>query len=130
MHEVQLKRKDDSVNLLVDPIWNQAAPVLKTAWVMHGAEAVVTSGADGDHSKNTAHTSGRALDLRIFTIQQKERRVFCSRLAQALVACLGPYFYVVLESDHVHVEYAPPGATPNIIAHRPGIHFYVQKGVL
>ena len=128
MHEVQLKRKDDSVNLLVDPIWNQAAPILKTAYIMHGAEAVVTSGADGDHSKKTAHTSGRALDLRIFTIPQKERRVFCSRLAQALVACLGPYFWVVLETtpEHIHVEYAPPGTNPKIKNLRAGIHFYVE----
>src|SRR5688500_7530198 len=112
MHEVQLKPKSPGVNLLVDPIFNQAAPILKTAWIMQCAECIVTSGNAGDHSKRTAHDDGRALDLRSSNLSPALWRTFGSRLAQALVTQLGPYFYLVLERDHFHLEYAPPGTKP------------------
>jgi hypothetical protein len=124
--EVQLKRKDSTVNLQVHPMFNQAAPILKTAWIMHGASPTVTSGADGTHSANSAHYKGQALDLRIFNLPFKSLGLlqFCNRLADALVEVCGPYFFVVLESDHIHLELVEPGQVPNIKGYKPGLHFY------
>lgn len=127
--EVQLKRKNESVNLLVDPVFTQAAPILKTAWTMYGAECVVTSGRDGKHSENSAHYRGQALDLRTSNLQATIWRSFGSRLANALVSQLGPYWFVVFERDHYHIEYAEPGKRPNIVTFRAGIHFYAQRGL-
>lgn len=127
---IDLKRKDASVSLQLDPAFKLAAPVLKTAWIMYGAECVVTSGRDGKHSVNSAHYLGRAVDLRHWNlpiVKGVGHVRFGTNLAKALVESCGPYWFVVLESDHFHVEHAHPGTRPNILAWREGVHFYQQK---
>lgn len=123
--EVNLKAKGPSVNLMVNPVFMEAAPILKTAWLMYGAECVVTSGRDGVHSRQSAHDKGNALDLRTYNLGNKVF-VFGPRLAAALVENLGPYWYLVLERDHFHLEVVAPGEAPNIKWFKPGKHFYVQ----
>jgi len=117
---MKMKKKDDTVKLDVNPAFNLAEQVLKTAWIMHDQECVITSGKDGKHSTLSAHYSGNALDLRIWGI--KNLPEFAENLADALLECCGPGYYVVLEGDHIHLEYS--AGKPNIKGWKAGKYVY------
>jgi hypothetical protein len=119
-----LKAKSAEVNLLIHPAFKLAAPILHTAWKMHGAECVVTSGRDGKHSENSAHYVGRAVDLRTWNIPG-DVQAFASNLSKALVSWMGREWYVVLEESHIHLEFSM--TTPNIKGWVKGKNLYVQK---
>lgn len=120
---IDIKKKDGTVNLDVNPAFTQAVPVLKTAWAMLGLDCVVTSGKDGQHSKNSAHYSGNALDLRTWDISKHMTPMaFGYNLAVALKLVCGDGFYVVLDGDHIHLEYSL--AVPNIKGWVAGKLFY------
>lgn len=72
-------------------------------------DPVVTSGRDGGHSEKSLHYGSaedfreRAFDLRtrdLNLVQQKNAE-------ESIRTLLGPMFDVVLERDHLHVEYQP-----------------------
>lgn len=64
---------------------------------------VITSAVDGVHTKGSLHPKGRACDYRIwyFTEEQLEE------LVRAINKALGPGYDVVMEADHLHIEYDP-----------------------
>lgn len=64
---------------------------------------VITSVADGKHSRGSLHYVGCAVDLRL-PHQQK------GAITNALKAALGTDFDVVLEGSHIHVEFQPKEA--------------------
>ncbi len=67
-------------------------------------ETVITSGNDGKHMRNSLHYFNRAVDLRTYFFRsEEEKRLVAKRVAEIA----GPAFDVVLESDHLHVEYDP-----------------------
>tara|TARA_Y100000310_G_scaffold336832_1_gene422402 strand:+ start:1579 stop:1881 length:303 start_codon:yes stop_codon:yes gene_type:complete len=66
------------------------------------AEAVMTSGVEGRHSHGSIHYAGGAFDLRISNIPGAEQ-LARDRLAERI----GADFDVVLEGNHIHVEYQP-----------------------
>lgn len=55
------------------------------------------------HSPNSKHKVGLAADLRINTVASN----FWSTLLRQLKFALGKDFDVVLESDHIHIEFDP-----------------------
>ena len=64
---------------------------------------VITSCTDGKHMKGSKHYSGYAIDIRIRHLTQKETDSFIWRFK---------FWYekdydIVLEKDHIHVEYDP-----------------------
>ncbi len=65
---------------------------------------VVTSLRDGDgiHMKNSLHFKGYAADLRTSTLGQS---VEC--VAKQLRLRCGPAYEVIVEKDHIHLEYDP-----------------------
>lgn len=63
-------------------------------------DCVVTSIIDGTHSAGSLHYVGAAADLRLPPSRAVE-------LVAALQFALGADFDVVLEADHVHVEFQP-----------------------
>lgn len=68
-----------------------------------GMSCVITSGSDGKHGPNSLHYSGKALDLRTNSLRPEQvHPVFV-----ALKTALGGQFDVVLEEDHIHVEFDP-----------------------
>jgi hypothetical protein len=68
-----------------------------------GVPCVITSGDDSKHGPNSLHYEGKALDLRTKHLGPAEvHPVFV-----ALRDALGPAFDVVLEEDHLHLEYDP-----------------------
>lgn len=70
-----------------------------------GKGLVVTSVSDGVHSRASLHYSGQAADLRIRNLTNPEHVV--ERLKEALG--FNPDYDVVLESDHIHLEWQPKG---------------------
>jgi hypothetical protein len=79
-------------SLLIEPIFK-----------LYGAELVITSGVDGTHKQDSKHYEGLALDYRTRDLSGREVEV-----AGKVAAALNPLGYdVVLEKDHLHVEYDP-----------------------
>jgi|14BtaG_2_1085337.scaffolds.fasta_scaffold160238_1 uncharacterized protein YcbK (DUF882 family) len=66
-------------------------------------EMVVTSLVDGKHSSGSLHYVGYAADIRIWAIEESELAEFTEGLAVEL----GKEFDVVLEKDHIHMEFQP-----------------------
>lgn len=72
-------------------------PILNT----YGQETVVTSCMEGRHKRASAHYSGRAVDLRIWDITNKDK---CMEYMQD---ALGRDYDVIMESNHIHLEFDP-----------------------
>lgn len=77
--------------------------IVASIFAAHGKNCVITSGADGKHSRASKHYSGNALDYRTRHLLASER----DKIAIDCKASLGDDFDVVLESNHLHVEYDP-----------------------
>jgi len=68
-----------------------------------GKECVITSLTDGKHSKNSLHYSGKAVDLRTRDMERGEQAMYRDQMKDRL----GDDYDVVLEKDHLHVEFDP-----------------------
>jgi len=65
---------------------------------------VVTSVTDGSHGPHSRHRVGLAADLRTFNIDES---ISHRDVVRELKSALGDDFDVVLESDHIHIEFDP-----------------------
>jgi hypothetical protein len=72
-------------------------------WRSFGYDFTLTSVVDGKHSAGSLHPDGLAFDCRTRDIPPDKRTL----IADQLRAALGPQFDVVLEKDHIHVEFQP-----------------------
>jgi hypothetical protein len=61
----------------------------------------ITSTTDGAHKTGSLHYSGRAVDIRTWHVPDVEK------LAASLRVILGRHYDVVVETDHLHIEYDP-----------------------
>ena len=80
----------------------ETAPPLErgTVWV--------TSANDGRHKKGSLHYKNRAYDIRIKNIVGiLEFPLVARTWAERMQVALGDDYDVVLEEDHIHVEYDP-----------------------
>lgn len=73
-------------------------------------DAVITSVNDGRHMKGSKHYEGNAFDLRTWTTETSG--VQMSELSKKNIVDwmydkLGIDYDIVVESDHIHVEYDP-----------------------
>ena len=68
-----------------------------------GQRCVITSGTDGKHGPNSLHYKGMALDLRTSNLKPGDVHPVYMTLREAL----GEQFDVVLETDHLHIEFDP-----------------------
>lgn len=66
-------------------------------------ECVVTSILDGKHKKGSKHYTGNAFDMRTYIYTVPEIKEIIQRLKDEL----GRNYDVVLEGNHIHVEYDP-----------------------
>ena len=80
-----------------------ARRIMAHVWAQYGYTLTVTSGIEGTHGSDSLHASGLAEDYRIRDI----RSVDLSSMVAAVRSQLGSDYDVVIESDHVHVEYDP-----------------------
>lgn len=98
-----MRLKDDSVK--VEGLsWRMfhAALIAEAIYRKYGVEAIITSAKDGKHSEHSLHYQGLALDLRTWNLGGREMHVLGE-----LKRALGPEYDVVLEKDHIHLEYDP-----------------------
>lgn len=65
------------------------------------AMAVLTSAVDAKHGTRSLHYKGLAIDLRISNLSDP------AKAAQDLKDALSDEFDVLLETDHIHVEWDP-----------------------
>lgn len=77
---------------------------IASVFAAHGCDCIVTSALDGEHSKNSLHYEGRALDYRTRHVPRKD---ILQDIVREIAEALGPEFDVVLEATHLHVEYDP-----------------------
>lgn len=77
--------------------------VAETVYEEIGKDCVVTSICDGQHSKNSLHYFGNAVDLRTRHLSDDEKIIVRDNFKSRL----GADYDVVLESTHLHVEYDP-----------------------
>jgi hypothetical protein len=88
---------------------------LATAPAMQGDVVVVTSACDGQHMAGSLHYVGCAFDFRFAGMREGAVSVATSSDQRAIAAgwvsrlrwWLGPGYDVVVETDHIHVEYDP-----------------------
>jgi len=100
---MRIRLKDDSINLdgLVLPIvWAIYKAGLQ--WQHEGHESItITSARDGQHMDGSLHYDGAAVDLRIWGIADP------TATADRLRRDLPREFDVILEADHLHLEFDP-----------------------
>jgi len=67
-----------------------------------GYDVMITSGADGTHKENSKHYKGRAVDFRINNFPTGASvKTWANRLQKRL----GDEFFVLIESNHLHVQF-------------------------
>lgn len=80
-----------------------AFAIAQQVYAAYAAECVITSCSDGKHGPKSLHYKGMALDLRTNNLRSDLVHPVYIKLKTAL----GAQFDVVLEADHLHVEFDP-----------------------
>lgn len=73
-------------------------------------ELVITAGTDGHHMVGSKHYIGDALDIRISNLLPGQLKFVVDHLKSDL----GKDYDVIVEVDHIHVEYDPKGKSVNV----------------
>jgi len=66
-------------------------------------EMVITSVTEGSHVRGSEHYTGNAFDCRIRDMSETRAR----EIAERIGVDLGNDFDVILETDHLHIEFDP-----------------------
>ncbi len=81
-----------------------AAVAAERVFEKAGFECTITSCVDGQHMVGSLHSKGAAIDLRTRHVPHAiELRQIVDRIKE----CLGAEYDVVVETDHLHIEYDP-----------------------
>lgn len=78
--------------------------VIAAVWQRAALQLTLTSLTDGVHPLGTEHKDGRAVDIRTRDIEPRRVKDLALEVKQILDP-LG--FDIVIEKDHIHVEYDP-----------------------
>lgn len=98
-----LSIKEGVCLLGLNPIMAIAITVLNDVYRFYGCNCTITSGTDGKHMAHSLHYKGFSLDIRTAGIAQATMDEIIAKSKENL----GPAFQVVLERDHLHVEFDP-----------------------
>jgi len=102
--------KDDTVEVNGSPAQQRILDAAAKVYAATPQQLVVTAGSDGDHMEGSLHYEHKALDLRVWELEDHERT------ATELQGVLGAAFDVVAEwrvqgdgevPSHIHCEYDP-----------------------
>ena len=104
--ETQIKAKEGVDLTTLQPEAQSAAETAQTVFAEFGVEAVVTSTGEGKHKEGSKHKTGQAIDLRTRDFPKGKLK----EVVESLAASLGDDYDVVLEKDHIHVEFDPKGS--------------------
>mgnify|MGYP001097663456 CR=1 FL=1 len=83
-----------------------AIVIAERAYAEVGCELMLTSGIEGQHSVGSLHYAGSAVDLRTLNVPTGKLQPLIEKIRVAV----GPDFDVVLESNHLHIEFQPKKA--------------------
>ena len=81
-----------------------AVTVADEVYEEFGLECVITSALDSQHGAHSLHYKGFAVDLRTKHIPDARNK---SVISDKIQSRLGSQFQVVLENDHIHIEFDP-----------------------
>lgn len=70
-------------------------------WVYGAQELTITSGSEGEHMAGSLHYKGLAVDIRLPAPDK------IAVVILGLRGSLGKQYDVVLENDHIHIEFDP-----------------------
>ena len=98
-----MKLKEDVILQGLRPEMLIAVIVCNDVYAKYGEELVITSAVDSKHSAKSLHYSGCAIDIRTRFFEFDE----VSLVAADIRGRLTEDFDVVVESDHIHIEYQP-----------------------
>ena len=99
-----LKRDPDGVRVQgIKPEMLVVLMVAEGVYREHDANCVVTSCVDSAHGTKSLHPFGYAVDLRTWNVPEKQ----AGAVAGKIKARLSVEYDVVLEDDHIHVEFDP-----------------------
>jgi hypothetical protein len=87
----------------IDEIMILMMPKIEKLYEAIGKEFVITSGTDGTHSIGSLHYKGLAVDIRLPYLTPNANKPF----VEMIKLVLNIDFDVVLEKDHIHIEYDP-----------------------
>lgn len=99
-----MKVKNETVNLDLDiMILGALKWIEKAVRSVEGQcyEVTITSGRDGKHMQGSKHYLGLAIDIRTRDMKNQER------VLNSVKKILGSLYDVILESDHMHIEFDP-----------------------
>ncbi len=74
-----------------------------------GHDFTITACVDGKHMAGSLHYAGAAIDVRTRDITAADVQKLIARIK----ACLADDFDVLLEVDHIHIEFQPKQALTN-----------------
>lgn len=83
-----------------------AVIVAEHAYTEAGFDLTITACVDGKHSAGSLHYSGAAIDIQTRDIPAEALQKIVARIKGAL----GADFDVVMEADHLHIEFQPKQA--------------------
>src|SRR5574341_554624 len=100
-----IRLKDASIRLALSRRTLIVFSVILDAWERRapGIDPVLTSANDGKHMATSKHYVDDAWDWRTFNLP----RSTVDMIAEDLRHQLGPNYDVVIEKDHLHLEYDP-----------------------
>jgi len=85
------------------PEMEYARRIVARVYERSGYQLTVTSGYDGSHSAVSLHYKGLAEDYRTRDLRPGD----LDRIVAEIRATLGSDYDVIVEADHLHVEYDP-----------------------
>jgi hypothetical protein len=80
-----------------------AAVAAERVYAQAGHDLMITACVDGKHMAGSLHYAGQAIDVRTRDIAPAD----VQKLIAQIKACLGDDFDVLLEVDHIHIEFQP-----------------------
>lgn len=90
--------------ILNDRIWEAAIKIERALWIAApDVPCVITSRWDGTHMEGSLHYEGQALDFRTRDLTAGQIHIWVALVEESL----GEHWDVLLEKDHLHVEFDP-----------------------
>lgn len=101
---LRLKRDPKGARIAgIKPEMLVAIAVANEVFNQHGQDCVVTACTDGKHGDHSLHAFGYAVDLRTRSFAPEK----INTIAQLIARRLSTEYDIVIESDHLHVEFDP-----------------------
>jgi hypothetical protein len=86
-----------------------AAVAAERVYEAEGHDLTITAAIDGKHMAGSLHYAGTAIDIRTRDVPADKIPVILAKLKEALAGD----FDVLLEGDHIHIEFQPKQSLTN-----------------